>query len=175
MDEDKGWLRLADVLEAVSKTISPDDTREKISAKLRERRREELKRWGYVDGGSADMMVSAEASAEAASPLDRIVPVVSLGHRRWRTEVIEPLLAVPKAKGKKKKANASMSSAGDKVPKGRLARAVKEIIEGPYAYEPHSIEMLESLSASFRLCGIRTDHPLRKKIDKFLVSTAEGG
>jgi hypothetical protein len=33
----------------------------------------------------------AEARAEAATPLDRIVPVLSIAHRRFRTQVFEPL------------------------------------------------------------------------------------
>ncbi|KIJ45105.1 hypothetical protein M422DRAFT_29956 [Sphaerobolus stellatus SS14] len=172
VDEDKGWLRLTDVLESVAKAITAEDTREKISAKLREKRREELKRWGYVDGGSTELMAAAEACAEAASSLDRVVSVVSLGHRRWRIEVIDPLLAVPKGKGKKKKPSASTT--GDKGPRGRLARSVKDLIEGPYALEPNSIRLVESLANSLRICGIRMDHPLRKKLDKFLASTKNG-
>ncbi|KAF8525222.1 Cullin repeat-like-containing domain protein [Hysterangium stoloniferum] len=171
VDEDKGWLRLTDVLDAVAKTITSEDTRDKISAKLREKRSDELKRWGYEDGGSTEMMTAAEASAEAASSPDRVIPVVSLGHRRWRTEVIEPLLSVPKAKGKRKGKPLVTTTNAEKGPRGRLARAVKDLIEGPYAREPSSIELAASLAASLRVCGIRIDHPLRKKLDKFLATS----
>ena len=174
VDEDKGWLRLTDVLDAVAKTITAEDTREKISAKLREKRRDELKRWGYEEGGTTEMMAVAEACAEAASPLERIVPVSSLGHRRWRTEVVEPLLSVPKSKGKRKGKGSAPAPNTDKGPKGRLARAVKELIEGPGAHDSSSIELAESLANSLRVCGIRMDHPLRKKLDKFVASTQEG-
>ena len=42
---------------------SQTHTREKISKKLRERKTEELKMWGYDDGGSAEPLVQAEACA----------------------------------------------------------------------------------------------------------------
>lgn len=171
VDEDKGWLRLTDVLDAVAKTITVEDTRERISAKLREKRRDELKRWGYEEGGTTEMMAAAEACAEAASPLERVVPVASLGHRRWRTEVVEPLLSVPKSKGKRKGKGSAPAPNTDKGPKGRLARAVKELIEGPDAHDSSSIELAESLANSLRVCGIRMDHPLRKKLDKFIASS----
>ncbi|KAF8588455.1 hypothetical protein K439DRAFT_1335167 [Ramaria rubella] len=174
VDEDKGWLRLTDVLDAVAKTITAEDTREKISSKLREKRRDELKRWGYEEGGDTEMMAAAEACAEAASSLERIVPVSSLGHRRWRTEVIEPLLSVPKSKSKRKGKGPSPAPNTDKGPKGRLARAVKELIEGPNALDPASVEQAVSLANSLRVCGIRLDHPLRKKLDKF-VASSQGG
>ncbi|EED83823.1 predicted protein [Postia placenta Mad-698-R] len=41
IDEDRGWLRLADMLDAVARTIQEDDTRDKIQKRLRERRTEE--------------------------------------------------------------------------------------------------------------------------------------
>lgn len=171
VDEDKGWLRLSDVLEAVVKSITSSDTRDKVSSKLREKRRDELKRWGYEEGGTAEMLAAAEACAEAASPFERIVPVSSLGHRRWRTEVVEPLLSVPKFKGKRKGKGVVPAPNTDKGPKGRLARAVKDLIEGPDAHNSTSIELAVSLANSLRVCGIRMDHPLRKKLDKFVASS----
>jgi len=174
VDEDKGWLRLTDVLDAVAKTITVEDSRDKISAKLKEKRRDELKKWGFEDDGSTEMMAAAEACAEAASNFDRVVPVSSLGHRRWRTEVVEPLLSVPKSKGKRKGKGPPPAPNTDKGPKGRLARAVKELIEGPDANEPASMELAESLANSLRICGIRMDHPLRKKLDKFVASNKGG-
>jgi hypothetical protein len=116
-------------------------------------------------------LAAAEACAEAASPLEHVVPVSSLGHRRWRTEVVEPLLSVPKSKRKRKGKGAAPVANTDRGPKGRLARAVKDLIEGPDASDKSSIELAESLANSLRVCGIRMDHPLRKKLDKFVASS----
>ncbi|KAJ7254364.1 hypothetical protein B0H12DRAFT_1233401 [Mycena haematopus] len=151
VDEDKGWLRLNDVLESVAKTITADDSREKISERLKEKRTDELK--------------------NCQSP-DRIVSVSSLAHRRFRTEVFDPLLAVPVVKGKKTK-NKIPKAAGKSIPapipKGRLARAVKELLESKGGDEEERVRLIRDLAAGLRLVGVRPDHPLRKRLDKFLV------
>jgi hypothetical protein len=173
VDEDKGWLRLNDILDAVAKTMKEDDTREKISKRLKERRTEELKKWGYEDGGSAELLAQAEASAEAASTLDRIVPLSSLALRRFRTEFIEPLLKVPKIKGKaKKKKPPAINEDRALMPKGRLARAIKEILETKGGDEEEQRRLAAELASTLRTVGIRADHPLRKKLDKFMIATA---
>jgi hypothetical protein len=175
VDEDKGWLRLNDVLESVAKTITINDDREKISKKLREKRVDELKKWGYEDGGSADLMSAAEACAEAASPLDRVVPISSLAHRRFRTEFFEPLLAVPKIKGKSKakhkipKAGVASAPPG---PKGRLARAVKELLESTEIDEEERLRLITGLASALKTVGVRSDHSLRKKLDKLVTPCA---
>ncbi len=167
VDEDKGWLRLVDVLDAVAKTIHEDANREKIQKRLRERRSEELKKWGYADGGSPEMLAQAEAGAEAASPPDRVVPLNSLAHRQFRIEVIDPLLAIPKAKkGKKRKPPAN--SEKSPMPKGRLARAVKELLEGEGGSVDERRRIAGELAILLRTVGIRVDHPLRKKLDKYV-------
>ncbi|KAG6837206.1 hypothetical protein H0H93_013074 [Arthromyces matolae] len=179
VDEDKGWLRLNDVLESVAKTITPDDTREKISQRLKQKRLNELQKWGYEEGGSSEHFAAAEAAAEAASATDRIVPVISLAHRRFRTEFFEPLLAVPKINGKSKakhkipKATATNNRALG--PKGRLARGVKELLESEDFDEQQRLDLATSLANSLRTVGVRADHPLRKKLDKFVASTAKAG
>ena len=173
VDEDKGWLRLNDVLDAVAKTIKEDDTREKISRRLKERRMEELKKWGYEDGGSAELLAQAEASAEAASTLDRIVPLSSLALRRFRIDFVEPLLKVPKLKGKGRKKRPPPADGGGAVmPKGRLARAVKELLETKGGDEDEKRRLAAELAVMLRTVGIRVDHPLRKKLDKFVIVTA---
>ncbi|KAH9945583.1 hypothetical protein B0H21DRAFT_877329 [Amylocystis lapponica] len=168
VDEDRGWLRLADVLDAVARTIQEDDTREKIQKRLRERRTEELKKWGYDEGGTPAQLAQAEAYAEAASPPDRVVPLAAVAYRRFRIEVIDPLLAVPKlhGKGKKKKPPGN----GDKppMPRGRLARAVKELLESKGGDEEERRRLAGELAIALRTVGIKVDHPLRKKLDRFL-------
>lgn len=171
VDEDKGWLRLNDVLDAVAKTLKEDDTREKVAKRLKERRTEELKLWGFVDGGSTELLAQAEACAEAASMLDRVVPLSSLALRRFRTELLEPLLKVPKIKGKAKKKRPSPTS-GEKdiTPKGRLARAVKLLLETEGGVEKR--RLAADLADMLRMVGVRADHSLRKKLDKYVIATA---
>lgn len=52
-------------------------------------------------------VVQAEARAEAASVSGRIVPVLSLAYWRFRTEVLEPLLVVPKLKKSRERRRAA--------------------------------------------------------------------
>ncbi|KAF8238421.1 hypothetical protein L208DRAFT_1421270 [Tricholoma matsutake] len=175
VDEDKGWLRLNDVLESVAKTITINDNREKISKKLREKRVDELKKWGYEDGDSVDFMNAAEACAEAASPLDRVIPIASLAHRRFRTEFFEPLLTAPKIKGNSKakhkvpKPGVAFAPPG---PKGRLARAVKELLESTEVDEEERLRLVTGLASALKTVGVRSDHSLRKKLDKFVTPRA---
>lgn len=168
VDEDKGWLRLTDLLDVVAKTIKEGDTREMILKRLKDRRMEELKTWGYVEGGSAELIAQAEASAEAASSLDRVVPISSLAMRRFRTEFIEPLLKVPKIKvmGKKKRPS---PMGGDQ---GRLARAVKALLETEG--RPGEVEKWRSvanLAIMLKTIGISAHHPLRQTLDKLVIVT----
>ncbi|TFK40919.1 hypothetical protein BDQ12DRAFT_720655 [Crucibulum laeve] len=170
VDEDRGWLRLNDLLESVAKSVSTDDSRERISERLREKRVTELKKWGYEEGQSSDLISQAEASAEAASPLDRVISISSLAHRRFRTEVIEPMLAIPKITQKSKakhKVPKSTNSAASR-PKGRLARAVKELLESSEMDEAERVRLVFGLSKMLRVVGVRTEHPLRRKLDKFI-------
>jgi hypothetical protein len=172
LDEDKGWLRLSDVLESMSKTIVAGDTQDSISKQVKEKRTDELKKWGYVDGGSTELMAQAEACAEAASPPDRIVPISSLALRRLRVDFFEPLLAVPKVLKAKAKAMAKAQKPslenGDKArPKGRLARAVKALLESTDGDEEKRRWLVAELAIALRTVGVRAGHPLRKKLDKY--------
>lgn len=167
VDEDRGWLRLADVFDAVAKIVQEDDTREKIQQKLRERRVEELKKWGYKEDGSPELLAQIEAYAEAASPPDRIVPLTAMGYRRFRIECLDPLLVVPKIKKSKKKKIPSQNGGGPQMPRGRLARAVKDLLEGEGGDIEERRRVAGELAIVLRTCGVRVDHPLRKKLDKF--------
>ncbi|KZT67681.1 hypothetical protein DAEQUDRAFT_672963 [Daedalea quercina L-15889] len=168
VDEDRGWLRLADVLDAVARTIQEDDTREKIQRRLRERRTEELRKFGYLDGASPADIARTEEYAEAASPPDRVVHLSALAYRRFRIEVLEPLLAVPKIKGKGKKKKPPQNGDRPAMPKGRLARSVKELLEAEGGDEGERQRLASGLAVMLRTCGVKNDHPLRKKLDKFI-------
>ncbi|KAG6863811.1 hypothetical protein C0991_002991 [Blastosporella zonata] len=173
VDEDKDWLRACDVSKAVTETMILYDAREEIIQRLRDKRFAELKKWGYEQGGSAELLAAAEASAEAASTPDCIVTIVSLAHRRFRTDFFEPLLAIPKIlKGKSKakpKIPKAQSGSAPHAPKGRLARAVKELLESKNFDEQQRLDLATPLAKYLKTVGIRSDHPLRKKLDKFVA------
>lgn len=170
VDEDKGWLRLNDVLDVVAKMIKDGDVREQISLKLKQHRTEELRRWGYEEGGSREVLGQAEASAEAASDVDRVVPLSSLAYRRFRVEVFDPLLAVPKGKGRRRPKKPPQVNGDQRpLPKGRLARAVKLLLESD---DEERRGLAEGLATALRMCGIRAEHPLRKRVDKFLMMSS---
>ncbi|KAJ3517635.1 hypothetical protein NLJ89_g380 [Agrocybe chaxingu] len=174
VDEDRGWFRLTDVIETVAKNISFEDSREAISRVLREKKLEELKKWGYPDDGSPEDAAFAESCAEAASPPDRVVPIASLAHRRFRTEVVEPLLATPKIKGNSKakhKIPKAPPGPNPTRPKGRLARAVKELLETDTVDEEERLRLATGLAKMLQVTGIRSDHLLRKRLDKYVAST----
>jgi len=80
-------------------------------------------------------------------------------------------LKVPKIKGKAKKKE---SFPVDKalMPRGRLARAVKELLETQEGDEDQKRRLAAELTAMLRTVGIRADHLLRKKLDKLVIVTA---
>ena len=171
IDEDRGWLRLADVLDAVARTIREDDTREKVQKRLRERRTEELKKWGYREGDPPARVAQIESYAEAASAPDRVVSLTAVAYRQFRIQVIEPLLAAPKlkaSKGGKKKRPPPTNSEKPPLPRGRLARAVKELLESKGGDEEETRRLAGELAIALRTVGIKVDHPLRKKLDKYI-------
>ncbi|KAF8824425.1 hypothetical protein F5879DRAFT_949701 [Lentinula edodes] len=168
VDEDKGWLTVSDVLEHVAKTAKATDTREQLGKKLREKRTDELRKWGDIDAGP-EALVEAEGCAEAASPVDRIVHISALAHRRFRVEFIEPLLAVPKLKKGtkvKKKIPKSNGAGPSPAPKGRLARALKNLLESSEIEVEEQAKLASELAKMLRKIGVRPDHPLRKKLAK---------
>ncbi|KAG6372842.1 hypothetical protein JVT61DRAFT_7268 [Boletus reticuloceps] len=163
VDEDEGWLMLSDIFD-----VEEGNTRKAKS--LRERRVEELKKWGYEEGGLAETLALAKQCVEAASTLDCVVPLAALALRRFRTEFIEPLLAAPKVKGKKGTPGAA--SVGDKshLPKSRLACSVQELLGVQDVSPEECLGLARDLAATLCAIGVRNGHPLRKKLDKFLTT-----
>ena len=166
VEEDKGWISIPDVLQEPANAAELD-SRQLLSTKYREKRIHELRKWGYTDDGSVHVAAQAEASAEAASDVTRIVPLLSLAHRRFRVDFIEPLLTVPKLSGKQVKNKIPNTTQG---PKGRLARAVKHLLESGEVEDEERDRMAAELAVILRTVGIRADHPLRKKLDKYVPS-----
>ncbi|KIJ63903.1 hypothetical protein HYDPIDRAFT_29248 [Hydnomerulius pinastri MD-312] len=118
IDEDRGWLTLSDIFDAVAKSVQEGETREQIAKKLKERRIKELKQWGYEEGGMAESLGQAELCAEAVSSLERVVPLSASALRRFRTEFIEPLLAAPRMDGKRRLGAAPIKDNKANLPKG---------------------------------------------------------
>jgi hypothetical protein len=208
VDEDKGWLRFGDIVSselaegrgpgsrgAVAGDKGPgrtdSDAHKRIAEKMRERRVAELRRWGAPDGGTAEQeeVALAEACAEAASAAECVVPVLSLAYKRFRMEVLEPLLAVPKLKseGKKKKkaarGRASPAAAvkpadisfvkadkADMGPRGRLARSMKEFLESKGGDEEERNRFACEMADMLMRAGVRPEHPLRRRLGKHCKS-----
>jgi hypothetical protein len=193
VDEDKGWLRFGDIVSSElaerpgAKQDGPGCTgsHKRIAEKMRERRAAELHRWGAPEGATAEQFALAEACAEAASASKHIVPVLSLAYRRFRTQVLEPLLAVPNAK-KKKKNKGKQGEDGSTMaavirsaaevddaatgPKGRLARSVKELLESKGGNEEERNRLASEMAEVLMRAGIRPDHPLRRRLKKYCVA-----
>lgn len=170
VDEDRGWLTLGDMLDTVARSIQEGRTREQIAQRLKEKRMDELKKWGYEAGGPPAKLAEAELCAEAASPLDRVVPLGALALRRFRTEFVEPLLAAPNMKGKRRRPGAPPVN-GSKInlPKGRLARAVEELLGAQGGDSEQRCGLAADLAAMLRIVGVQHTHPMRKRLDKFLA------
>jgi hypothetical protein len=202
VDEDKGWLRFGDIVssEFAEGGLTPpsggatDDglgcttSHKRIAEKMRERRAAELRRWGAPEGGTAEQLALAEACAEAASAPEHVVPILSLAYRRFRTEVLEPLLAVPKPKREIKKNKNKRKQGGDGPataavigsiaevdeaatgPRGRLARSVKELLESKGGDEEEQNRLASEMADMLMRAGVRPDHPLRRRLRKYRVA-----
>jgi hypothetical protein len=127
VEEDRGWLRMEDAFEGPVPAMTTPLGRAQLLQRMQDFRADELRKWGYRDGGPPENVTAAEARAEAASAHDRIVPLLSLAYRRFRVDVVDPLLAVPKQKGSRKRGSALTGKAV--APKSRLTRSVKALLE----------------------------------------------
>ncbi|KAA1471788.1 hypothetical protein DENSPDRAFT_871763 [Dentipellis sp. KUC8613] len=129
--------------------------REGVKARFAELRAAELKKWGWEEGDPADVLAEAQTCAEAASGLDRVVPLASLARRRFRTEVLEPLLKVPGA-------GAGMEQSGN----GRLDNAVAELLDLTTTQSlGERAQLAQIMARMLRMCGMQPDHPLRRRLD----------
>ena len=119
------------------------------------RKKEALKRWGLQPEDPPERVAEIEAYAEAASAPNCVVPLAVLAHRRFRLEVIEPLL----------------EGAGEGG--GRLARAVEDLlrpsqVETVGENEEERQRLAAGLADVLRTVGLEVDHPLRTRLDQFL-------
>jgi hypothetical protein len=173
-DEDRGWLRLGDSQNPTLLVYAKiGDARQEVAEALRVRRSEEYAKWGVRDTNDAEVLAAIAATVEAASAPDCVVPIVSLCHRRFRLQVIEPLLAVPKGargKGKGKKKPPSASASKGNQPKGRLAQSVKTLLESPGDCDTVEQKRLaQGVATCLRKVGLRPNHPLHQRFENFLT------
>ncbi|KAF9454948.1 hypothetical protein P691DRAFT_691126, partial [Macrolepiota fuliginosa MF-IS2] len=178
VEEGKGWMALNDALakcrtlrSAPNEASEPDErtiSQIKLDAKLLE-----MKRWGYEDGDSKERATMAEACAEAASSVDRIVPVLSLARRRFRTEVFEPLLVSPKPNDAPRAKNKIKTPPGPPPyrPKGRLARAVQTYNDSRAVPISESKPVLSALDLALSTAGVRQETHIRKRLRQLLSAT----
>ncbi|KAI6136982.1 hypothetical protein F5141DRAFT_1209263 [Pisolithus sp. B1] len=163
VDEDKGWLTLSDMFHAMVRSIQEGSGREEILEKLEKKRMQEIKKWGYRDGGSPQQLVQAELCAEAASPLDRVVTLEALALRRFRTEFVEPLLAAPRMK-KRRGGVRSVTKHQMNPTEGRLVRAVQSVLEVQGVDEVTRRGLASDLDEMLRAVGVHGTHSFRKKL-----------
>lgn len=159
---DDGWLSQT-YIDAVAASRSPASPRQRLPSRSQQPLPELLLPWGYERDGDLENLAAAETRAEAASPLDRVVPIFSLGLKRWRTEVVEPLLS-PESNGQGDGHTPPSTPNADKF---RLNKAVKDLLDRPDARNPTSIALVKTLADSLKSCGIRLTHPLLKQLDEF--------
>jgi len=177
-DEDRGWLRIVDILDGkLAKSLASEGqlTRNRLMEVLKERRLKELEGWGYDPNEGEESATSAEICAEAASPADRIVHISAMGFRRWRIELVEPLLAVPKV-GVKPAGLGGSSKTHSHVKRppalmSRLSRAIQEVLDSGHLYGQERRELLGKLDNSLRMSGLRRDHSVRKKLFRAFTET----
>jgi hypothetical protein len=160
-NEDKWWFGIGNSVSRVAKEAYPlqRPSQKDMVAK-------ELKRWGYKVGGSAELLAQAQACAEAASSLGRIVPLLSLAMRRFRTDFVEPILGVPMTRVNRDKDKPALDADGPFAPKDRLVHAIRELMKGDAGAK--SLLLVAQLDAMLNTVGIRAHYPLRKELRKLV-------
>lgn len=170
-NEELGWLNVKDALTAYAsqtgdKLAGGPDQRT-IAQMKADSAILELKKWGYKDGDSK-ANAAAEARAEAASSLDRIVPISSLAHRRFRTEVLVPLLSYNNSIRPKNKMK-SLTAHSLNQPKGRLAWAIQNLLVSTSI--PDFRQILVALDSTLSSTGVRPSTHVRKWLHHLLSVT----
>ncbi|TFY66686.1 hypothetical protein EVG20_g4406 [Dentipellis fragilis] len=157
LDNGYGWLGWREI-PSQDQNKAGTKWREVVKANFAELRTTELKKWGWEEGDPEEVLAQAEACAEAASELDRTVPLASLAHRRFRTEVLEPLLKV---------SGAGAGTKQSQEPEGRLGDAVAELLESTTSDGlEERAQLAQDMARMLRMCGIQPDHPVRKRLDR---------
>lgn len=161
-NEDKWWFGIGDGIASTAKEPFPP---QRLSQKVMVAN--ELKRWGYKDGGSAELRAQAWACAEAASSPNRIVPLSSLAMRRFRTDFLQLIWEVPLMRVNRGEDKPVLDGDVQFAPNGRLLHAIGELLERDAGAK--NLQLAVRLDSMLNTVGIRVDHPLRKKLRKFVV------
>lgn len=160
--EGKGWFHGDNTIGGDATGIRAAYSWASVSQRQEDRRVHQLKKWGYKDGSSAQRLAQAEACAEAASRLDCVVPLSSLALRRFRTEVIEPLLQVPGIEGMGKLDPPAIDKTKAVAPEGQLIRAMKTL-ETKDGDEAEKRRLGAELRIMLRIVGVRPNKLPQKK------------
>jgi hypothetical protein len=159
VNDGKGWFIFDDdAIGAVVMGDKENDSWTKVSGRAEDRMTVELKKWGYTGGSSASVLAKAEACAEAASNLDRVVPLSSLALRRFRTDFIEPLLQASDIIHKGTVHNPSATTQA-----GRLVRVMKELSRTKGVEVNENRRLVAELAIILKTVGVQHKQLLRKK------------
>lgn len=158
-DENKGWPMVPNT------DLDPDPDRgfpmgeQHLQVRMQEKKREELESvWGCKYDQEGKALDSEEEqrvteSAQAASPLDRIVPVSAVAYRQFRLQVVEPLMEVGN--------NDSEGTTG----RARLVHATDEWLQRERDdSEKEGGFTRRDFGELLRLCGVYPTHELRRMV-----------
>ncbi|KAI6045205.1 hypothetical protein EDC04DRAFT_2639093 [Pisolithus marmoratus] len=154
VDEDKGWLTLGDMLDAVVRSIQEGSAREEVLEKLKKKR--------------TAAACAGRIMCRGSKSLDRVVTLEALALRRFRTEFVEPLLAAPRMRKKRRAGAPPAGKHKMDAPEGRLVRAVQKVLEVRGVDEVTRRGLASDLDEMLRAIGVFNTHSLRKKL-KFLT------
>lgn len=148
-DAGNGWLR--------HPPVNNNKDNEEQRVKREKDKEDALRKWGYVDGEGSKARAAAESRGQAASELMCIVPPHSLGLRRWRLEVVHPLLA-----------DGSAAAATVELGKCGLLRKIIQawIAEGTVGEQR---EKLSGIERSFADVGVVAEDVARVEITRHLT------
>ncbi|TFY70786.1 hypothetical protein EVG20_g2206 [Dentipellis fragilis] len=153
----RGWLACGDI--NMNEWMRADHWQLNVKANYGDLVTAKLKKWGWEKGEPQDILALAESCAEAASGSNCIIPLASLARRRFRAQVLEPLL------GPDANMSAKQGEGGPSGSEGRLESAVKELIESTDGAGKEKIRLAKDVAHMLKTCGVQPDHPVRKRLD----------
>ncbi|KAF4622070.1 hypothetical protein D9613_009587 [Agrocybe pediades] len=176
VDAGKGWFRPTKNMGLTWKELKDDKF--KKSEKFQKLKRQELTQWGYEDGDSTQRVATLEEYAEAGSPVNCTVPVKSMALRRFRTELIAPLLL--RVNAPNVSSAADPESHVDNMQKARGARnfirrgqsvlfnAVGGMLRSKNLDQEEKIRLAGELVNLLKVIGFRKNYALRRKLNDYL-------
>lgn len=120
---------------------------------------EACRMWGYTEGGGPTERAAAVSRGEAGSELTCVVSPHSLGLRRWRVEVVQPLLAGE---------SAIAAAANDLRKCGLLRKVIQTWLAVSVTVEQK--ENLSRIQQSLVDVGVVAEDPTRVGLARFLTT-----